>query len=136
MAERSSCNRWRFAAGGPERSDAARGAPSASLVRSSALAGSDDFESSPPNSRYVGSKVSISGLLRWRGNWTRSPSRVLEGLYPQTEIRSNEQEGARLEFEMASEQRALNRCDRSLIHWWKSKLGFLTPLSPLGRPSW
>jgi hypothetical protein len=34
-----------------------------------------------------------------------------------------------LEFETASEQRALNRRDRSLIHWWNSKLGFLIPLS-------
>jgi len=29
----------------------------------------------------------------------------------------------------ASEQRALNRRDRSLIHWWNSKLEFLIPLS-------
>jgi len=53
----------------------------------------------------------------------------LKGLYPQTEIRSNDPEGARLEFEKASEQRALNRRDRILIRWWSSNLGFLIPLS-------
>jgi hypothetical protein len=53
----------------------------------------------------------------------------LKGLYPQTEIRSNEPQGARLVFEAASEQRALNRRDRSLIHWWNSNLEFLIPLS-------
>jgi len=52
----------------------------------------------------------------------------LKGLYPQAEIRSNDPEGARLEFETASEQRALNRRDRSLIHWWSSNSGFLFPL--------
>jgi hypothetical protein len=53
----------------------------------------------------------------------------LKGLYPQTEIGSNDPEGARLEFETASEQRVLNRRDRSLIHWWSSNSGFLVPLS-------
>src|SRR5450432_4129762 len=48
------------------------------------------------------------------------PAAFLKGLYPQTEIRSNDPEGARLEFETASEQRALNRRDRSLIHWSSS----------------
>jgi hypothetical protein len=38
-------------------------------------------------------------------------------------------EGAQVEFEAASEQRALNRRDRSLIRWWNSKLGFLIPIS-------
>jgi hypothetical protein len=52
----------------------------------------------------------------------------LKGLYPQTEIRSTDPEGAWLEFETASEQRALNRRDKSLIHWWNSKLEFLIPL--------
>ena len=33
-----------------------------------------------------------------------------------------------MEFERASEQRALNRSDRSLIQWWSSKLGFLSTL--------
>jgi hypothetical protein len=49
-------------------------------------------------------------------------------LYPQTEIRSNDPEGARLEFETASEQRTLNRRDGSLIHWWSSNSRFLIPL--------
>ena len=97
-------------------------------LRSSAPAGPDDFECSALNSRGVGSKVSISGLPRWRGNLPRSSSRVIEGFYPQTEIRSNERGGTRLWFETASEQRALNRRDRSLIDWWSSKLGFLVPL--------
>lgn len=56
-------------------------------------------------------------------------SASLKGLYPQTEIRSNDPEGARLEFETASEQRALNRRDRTLIHWWNRKSGLLIPLS-------
>src|ERR1700679_2034306 len=66
MVERSSCNRWRFAAGGPKGSDADPGAPSANLLRSSALAGVGDFEPSPLKPWIVGSEVSISGLLRWR----------------------------------------------------------------------
>src|ERR1039458_9465011 len=82
MAERSSCNRWRFAAGGPKRSDADPGAPSANLLRSSALAGSDDFESSAPHSRGVGSKVSILGLLWWRGYLRRPFRRAIEGFVP------------------------------------------------------
>ena len=34
-----------------------------------------------------------------------------------------------MDLDTASEQRALNRRDRSLIHWWNSKLEFLIPLS-------
>ena len=34
-----------------------------------------------------------------------------------------------MEFDKASEERALDRRARSLIHWWNSKLGFLIPLS-------
>ena len=34
-----------------------------------------------------------------------------------------------MESKTESEQRALNRHDRSLIHWWRSNSGFLIPLS-------
>jgi hypothetical protein len=53
----------------------------------------------------------------------------MKGLYPQTEIRSNEPEGVQLWPCTASEQRALNRRDRSLVQWWNSKVGLLIPLS-------
>jgi hypothetical protein len=53
----------------------------------------------------------------------------LKGLYPQTEIWSNEPEGAQMRLCTASEQRALNRRGRCLIHWWNGRLEFLIPLS-------
>ena len=34
-----------------------------------------------------------------------------------------------MDFETASEQRALNGRDRILIHWWSSNSGFLIPRS-------
>ena len=64
-----------------------------------------------------------------RGDLRRPFLRVVECFYPHTEIRSNHPKRARLEFETTSEQRALNRHDRSLIHWWSSNSVFLIPLS-------